>query len=435
MKRFSAFFIMIAALAFMPSLAFAQRVDSMPGQGQDAPTGAADRIAAVVNDNIISTVDLEDRVRLALLSAGLPENSENIHRLVPQVLRGLVDEQLELQEAKRVDVTVSNEEIDAAMDRIAKDNNMTGGMKAFIISRGASVDALIAQLRGALSWNKVIQRELRPRIDVGDDEVDAAIERIRANAGKEEFLVNEIFLAVDNPKDEDQVRQFADSLVQQLKDGANFGAVARQFSQGTGAASGGDIGWIQEGQLPKELDHALAGLKSGEIAGPIRSTSGYHILGLRDKRTIAMGNGGGSLTLNLQQAFKPYDSVSKDAVMQEALRIHTAISSCANLQGQMTDQFPSWKLHDMGQADLAKVPSWISDKVRDLSAGKASDAVATDRGAVIFFVCDRHVPDNGIDRNAVVATIGTEKLELQARRLLRDLRQSAYIDVRLGSGS
>jgi peptidyl-prolyl cis-trans isomerase SurA len=368
-----------------------------------------------------------------MLSSGLPDTPDIRQRLLPQLLRALIDEQLELQEAKRLDITVSKDDIDQALQRIAHDNNIQGDMQTYVTSHGGSADALTQQVRATLSWSKVVQRELRPRVDVGDDEVDAVIERMRANVGKEEYMVSEIMLAVDSPKDEDQVRQFADNLVQQIKGGANFGAVARQFSQGTGAAAGGDIGWIQEGQLAPELNHALADAHEGEIIGPVRTSSGYHILGIRQKRTISLGNSS-DITLKLQQVFRPYAAgETADSIQAETNNLRSGLTDCAGLQSRVAERFPAWHWQDLGQVELAKAPPIIADKIRDVSSGKTSEPIATDKGTLILFVCDRHVPDENINREAIVNSIGTEKLELQARRLLRDLRRAAYLDVRLAS--
>jgi peptidyl-prolyl cis-trans isomerase SurA len=457
MKRL---FSLILIFSLLPAAVWAQRVNQTPNAASSfmgaapkpalqrpvmppaAPVAAAppsqlhDRIAAVVNDNVISTDDIEARMKLALLSSGLPPTREVAQNLLPQILRSLIDEQLQLQEAKRLDITVPKEDIDKAMDRIAHDNNIPGGMREYVKSHGASPEALEQQMRGGLAWGKVVQRELRPRVEIGDDEVDAVIDRMRANAGKQEFLVSEIFLSVDNPKDEAQIKQVADNLVQQIKGGANFTAVARQFSQGTGAAAGGDIGWIQEGQLPAELNHALVGMQKGDISAPIRSSSGFHILGLREKRTIAVDSKSAEdISLDLQQAFRPFDAAAHETVLQDAKQLRANINGCTNLQNQLTQKYPSWHWQNLGNAKLAKLPPWLAEKVRDTPAGKGSEPIATDKGALIVFVCERHVPEGKADREAIINSLGTEKLELQARRLMRDLRRSAYLDIRLGSGS
>lgn len=422
--------ILILLVLLVPSLAWAQRVNQLP---QLEVSSSSDKIAAVVNENIISTADIQDRIKLAIISSGLPDTLPVRQRLLPQILRGLVDEQLQLQEAKRLDVTIPEDDINQALVRIARDNNMQGDIKTFITQRGGSPIALIDQIRAALSWGKVIQRELRPRVEVGDDEVDAAVERLRENVGKEEYLVNEIFLPVDSPKDEDQVNQFAHNLVEQLRGGTNFAAIARQFSQSTSAATGGDIGWILKGQLPLELNKALTLLDVNAVTDPIRSSSGYHILGLREKRTVSVGESKNAI-LNLQQVFHAFDeNETKESVLSEAEVLRSSISSCSSLKPIVSEKFPSWHWQDYGDINLEKSPSWLTDKIRDLSIGGSTPPLATDKGALIFFLCSRKGTDDGINRDAILSSLGTEKLELQARRLLRDLRRDAYIDVRLSA--
>jgi peptidyl-prolyl cis-trans isomerase SurA len=403
-----------------------------PLQPQPVPEPVDTRIAAVVNDNVISTTDIENRMKIAFLSAGLPDTPEVRQKLIPQILRSLIEEQLQMQEAKRLDITVPKEDINAAMEHIASDNHIPMDMRTFVSSHGISPSSLENQIRAGLSWTRVVQRELRPLIEIGDDEVQSAMDRIRANAGKEEYLSSEIFLAVDNPKDEEQVHQFADKLVQEIKGGANFNAVARQFSQGTGAAAGGDIGWIQEGQLSPELNKALITMKGGEISEPIRTSNGYHILGVREKRTVSLGDSK-EISVSLQQAFHAFVATdNKPELLSQADQIRKSFNSCPALKEGLTQKFPSWTWQDMGDVKLDHAPQWMADNVRNLAVGSGSEPIATDKGALIIFLCNKRVPDEASNRESVFNAIGTEKLELQARRLLRDLRRSAYLDIRLG---
>jgi peptidyl-prolyl cis-trans isomerase SurA len=426
MKKLCILLILLCSTAS----ALAQRISQVPTNNPSPELGTG--IAAVVNDNVITTTDLDQRMRLAILSSGLPDNPNVRAHLLPQILRGLIDEQLETQEGKRLDITVTKEEVDEALQRIAHDNNIQGDMRDFITAHGGSADSLAEQVHDGLMWNKVIQRELRPKVEVADDEIDAVIDRIRANAGKQEYLVSEIFLAVDSPKDEDQVKQVAQNLVDQLKKGANFAAVARQFSQSAGAAQGGDLGWIQQGQLSPELNRALTAAQAGEVSDPIRTPNGFHILGVRDKRTVALGDPS-KATVNLMQVFHPYQTSNKAQILQEAGRLRAAAKSCSTLESTLTS-FPGWKAQKMGDMNLAKAPSWLADKVRTVPANGSSEPLATDKGAALLFVCSRN--DNGdVDRDAIMRLIGTEKLELQARRLLRDLHRAAYLDIRLGKNS
>lgn len=425
MKRIALPFVALALVAAPP--AFAQRVSSLPTQTEASIT---EGIVAVVNDSIISSSDLRARMGLAILSAGMPATEEVQRKLMPQVLRALIDEQLQLQEGKKQGITVSAEEVSKAMEQIAADNRIPGDMSGFLKSKGISPSTLKTQVKATLTWNRVLAREIRPRIDIGDDEIEAVIQRMRANAGKQEYLVSEIFLATDKPEDEDQVKALAEKLVEQIKGGVVFGAAARQFSQGLGAGHGGDIGWIQAGQLAPEIDRVLPSLNPNEVAGPIRTASGYHILGIRDKRTIALGNPK-DLTVKLQQIFRPFGAgADKETLIREARVMRERIQSCDNLQQNVAASFPMWRWQDLGNVKLDKAPAWLAEKVANIPDGQASDPMATDKGALMVFVCGRSM-DETIDREALRNAIGTEKMELLARRLLRDLRKSAYIDVRL----
>jgi peptidyl-prolyl cis-trans isomerase SurA len=202
-----------------------------------------------------------------------------------------VDERLQLQEASRANVSVTEKEITDALGRVAEQNRMQRDqLEKMLSSQGVPRSTLEDQIRSTIAWGKLVQRRLRPSIEIGQDEIDQVIQRIQANAGKPEYLAAEIFLAVDAPEREDDVRRLADRLYEQIGQGASFPAVARQFSQSAGAANGGDLGWVQQGQLPEDLDAALKQLRPGQATRPIRSITGYHILMLRDERAVGGAN-------------------------------------------------------------------------------------------------------------------------------------------------
>ncbi|MCL2474080.1 MAG: peptidylprolyl isomerase [Alphaproteobacteria bacterium] len=388
------------------------------------------KIAVVVNDSIISNVDIENRIRLMLLSAGLQDSLEVRSHLLPQVIRTLIEEQLQAQEAKRYNISVPKDEVEAVMNQIAKDNQIPMSMADFLRSQGISPSSMENQIRSTLLWNKLIQVAVRPSVEVGEGEIDAMIERMRQNAGKEEFLVSGIFLAVDNPKNEPQVLELAHNLAAKIKQGAPFSAIAMQFSQSSDAAQGGDIGWVQQGQLSSGIDKFLASASQGEISDPIRTADGFYIIGVRDKRTIVVGDPN-KAALSLIQLFHPYDVDSKDAVLAEAAAVRAAFKSCAAINSDLK-KFPNWRSQKLNNLPLATAPEWIADKVRHLNIGGASEILETDKGAVILFVCDKQ-DITGVDRENIMRSIGTEKLEMQARRFLSDLRKKAHIDMRIGN--
>lgn len=254
--------------------------------------GLSENIAVVVNSDAISQSDVLDRMRLIMVSSGLQDTPEIREKLVPQITSVLIDEQIRLQEAQKLEIEVTQEDVDAGFKQLAEQNKFTPPQfKEILKKSGINVATMERQIKSQVAWTKVVQEKLRPQISVRETDVDAAIERMKANIGKTEYLAAEIFLPVDNTADEANVRQLANRLSQELKAGkAQFFQVARQFSQSAGAAKGGDIGWVQEDQLAPEVGSALAALGPDEVSTPVRSLSGYHILLVREKRDIKEEN-------------------------------------------------------------------------------------------------------------------------------------------------
>src|SRR5256885_7240397 len=229
---------------------------------------------------------------MVLISSNIPDTPENRQRIVPQVLRSLIDEKLELQEAKRQNVTVTEEEMKKGIEQLEKQNNMRPGqLDEFLKVRGIERAAIVDQLTASLLWAKLVKRQAAQGLTISDDEIDDALKRLKEHAGEPQSRVGEIFLAIDNPAQEDQVRQLADRLTAQMKQGARFSAVARQFSQSATAAVGGDIGYVRPDQLAPELAKAVATLRPGELSAPIRTGGGYYLLLVLDRRTGSAGTG------------------------------------------------------------------------------------------------------------------------------------------------
>src|SRR5579862_4695977 len=152
-----------------------------------APPGAVPdmRIAAVVNDEVISVFDLESRMRLVMLSSNTPDSPDARKKIETEVLRSLVDERLELQEAKKQNVVATDDEINSALGKIEKQNNMQPGqLNEFLKSRGIDHNSLISQVKASIVWAKLVRRKAAETVEISDDEVDAAMKRIKEHSGE-----------------------------------------------------------------------------------------------------------------------------------------------------------------------------------------------------------------------------------------------------------
>jgi len=249
-------------------------------------------IAAVVNEDAVSQSDVFARMKLVMASSGMPNNQEMRDRIRPRILNMLIEEKLKLQEAERMEIEVAAAEIEDGFAKIASQNKFSPDQFRSVLRReGVSPKTLEDQIRSQIAWSQVVQTRLRPQVAIAENEIDAVMERIAASEGKNEYRVSEIFLPVEKPSEEPDVRTLSERLTKQLVDKrAPFARLASQFSQAAGAAKGGDMGWVQEGQLPEAVDNVLARMNVGEVSRPVRSLAGFHVLYLKDKRVMTNAN-------------------------------------------------------------------------------------------------------------------------------------------------
>lgn len=387
------------------------------------------RAAAVVNDEIVSAFDLEMRLRIAMASAGVQDAPETRQRLISPVMRQLVDERLQMQEAERLGVEVPDEQVEEAFARIAQNNNMSAEQFAEAM-RGAGIlpQALKQQVRAALTWRTVVDRRIRPRVQIGEHEVTDLLARLKEGEGQKVVRVAEIFLSFDDADQQAEVRATAERLVEQIRQGAAFSEVARQFSQAATASVGGDLGWLLQSELPPEVVEVVQDMQPGEMAGPVRSISGYYIVLLRDRRT-GSGAGGSETKVRLSRIAVPYAPGEEQAAVAEAARRTADIQSCAQADA-LAQEIGGQTSESAGDLTIDQLPTQIRDLVRELPIGQPSEPIAANGAANVLVVCLREQSD-GLGREQIAERLSREKIELEAQRYLRDLRRAANIDIRV----
>lgn len=275
--------------SFLMALAALFLIIAPAAYAQDAgDQRGTERIAAIVNSDAITASELSARLKLIVVSSGLPDTPDVRAKIKPEVLNSLIEEKLMMQEANRNKITVKPDEIDGGFMQIAKQNNLDiDQFKKMLDQAHIPADTLRSQIESQIAWQHVVEQKIRPDVVITDEQVDQALDRIKADIGKIQYLVADIFLPVGSPDDEANVRALAEKIEHEINDNhAPFQKVASQFSQAPGGDKGGDLGWVEEGQLPTDLDQALASMKEGELSKPIRSGGGYHILLLRQKTEL-----------------------------------------------------------------------------------------------------------------------------------------------------
>lgn len=424
--------LMAALMIAMPSLAFA----------------VEQRIAAIVNDDVVSVRDLNERLGLVLLTSRIPDQEQARKRLSQQVLRGLIEESLQLQEAKRLSIDVAPEELDRALVDIAERNKLSvEQLQQVLQNKDIDPGTLLDQLRAQISWVKVVNQRLRPQVNVTVDQLEIAVEEAKRNQGQPEYLLSEIVLPVDNPSQEQRVAADAARLVQTLSEGANFEALARQVSASATASRGGDVGWVPASTIPPELVGALERLRPGDVSEPLRSPVGYFVFQLRDRRLGKASdvNEGGTtpVEVKLSQILFAADIRNDEQLsnqVDEAARIRDRLTDCDTVN-TVAAELQAEASGDLGWLHVNDLPTLLANAVRDLPKGEISAPLQGPGGVHLLMVCDRRggedikLAEAGSlseeDRQKIVERLERERLDRLARRYLRDLRKQAFIDFRL----
>ncbi len=394
------------------------------------------RIVAVVNSDVITADDVAGRLVLVMRSSDIPDTPENQQRLGPRILRQMIDEKLELQEATRLNVKVSDEEINDALANLEQRNNMPKGqLDQYLKQAGIPRATLISQITASIAWGKVIRGRLSQEVAVSDEEVNESMTRIKEDSGKPQSHMAEIFLAMDNPSQEDEIQRLADRLIDQIRHGANFASVAQQFSQSPSAAAGGDIGWLTPNQLGPPLGDAMEKMKPGEMSYPIKTPAGYYILYVIERRTPGSVSADDTRLSVTQVAF-PYPpnvtAADRQRIQNEAEQASSTAKSCGELAKIGNDHVPPLPVknaEDVRAGDMN--PPELRQQILQLKIAEATKPVSNPSGLAVILLCGRKDPEGGLPtREQVENNLARGRLDALARRYMRNLRRAAYIDVR-----
>jgi peptidyl-prolyl cis-trans isomerase SurA len=410
-------------------------------QAPAAPTAVrplSESVAAVVNDDIISSYDLMQRMRLLMISSGLQPTEENLPQLQQEALRSLIDEHVQMQELRRVEkaqkITIisTDKEIDEQIDDIAKGNNanMTGAqLIAQLTSQGVGAETFRAQIRADSSWQNWISGRYGSRLKVGEDQIKAFQRRQAESASKPQYQVSEVFLDASRVGGMETAVNGATQLVTQMQQGAPFPAVARQFSSAPTAANGGDAGWIGPGEMPAEVDVALEQLRPGQLSKPIPVKDGVYIIYLRDKRA-----GSKSALVDLKQVAYPLAADATQAQVDAAAKVladlKPQITGCSTLEAT-AGKIDGLVAGDLGEAEITDLAPAFQAAATALQIGQVSDPIRTDAGLHLIAVCGkRQSGGNAPSHDQIENRLRGQQLALISKRYLRDLRNSATIETR-----
>ncbi|MAI13198.1 MAG: hypothetical protein CMM15_04195 [Rhodospirillaceae bacterium] len=392
-------------------------------------------IAAVVNNKIISTKDISDRINFIGFMSKVEPTVMRSKKFKIQVLEQLIDEELERQEIKRLQIKITLEELNSAKNIMERQLKISKGklLKFLAENKLSKLDA-ITQIETNLGWTKAVQTRYRNQLKISDDEISEIRKKVEGSIGSTQLFLSEIVIENSIARGQENAKRLIDEIYTKIKEGANFSALARRFSNARSANFNGKVGWTTFDQLEPFLVSSLKLVKIGGITAPIKTKSGYLLLKVEAQKKVTEFDPLKTRVRILQLLFSPKQNNTKEQIDLKLSQIRTKsedVNSCSKFR-DLSKQIPDGELQDLGEFFMGELSTGLRKIVQKLKIGVASKPFKTSNGIAIISVCQRLLPKSIIpSREAVALKLQGEKLEKLAKKYLYDLRQSAFIEIKI----
>jgi len=391
------------------------------------------KATAIINGEIITQTDVDQRLALlAIANDGqIPETE--IDRLRQQVLRNLIDETLQIQAAKAAEIKVDEGDVDRTVARVAGNVKQTSEQLAdYLKVRGSSIRSVRRQILGEISWRRLQSAKIESGISVGDDEVKAVIERLEASKGTQEYKIGEIFLSATAGTSAQTITN-ANQILDALRKGGSFVGYARQYSEASTAAVGGDLGWVRPEQLPDPIAETVRTLQPGQISAPISVPGGISIVAVQDMRKVLTADPrAAELTLKQVSISFPAGTGKAQAepIVARFAAASQAVGGCGGAEKLAAD-FRGEVVSSEG-VKLKDLPGALQEMMLPMQVGQATRPFGSlEEGVRVLVICGRDEVNPSMPTyESVMASMNEERVNMRARRYLRDLRRDAIIDFR-----
>ena len=402
-----------------------------------------DRVVAVVDSGVIMESQLNSRVE-EILQRIQNDNAElpPLNLIEEQVLDRLIIEEIQLQIADRAGIKISDSELNQTLARVAAQNSLS--LEEFRIKlegEGTSYRSFRDTIRKELIIQRVQRGKVGAKIDISEQEIENFI---NSEEGKtqlaEQYNVQHILLSVKSGSTEKEIEEIevnANSLISRLNDGENFEKLAASFSAGQNALEGGYLGWRTEAELPSLFAEVVTELKVGEIASPLRSGAGFHILKLIDKRgnTVKFMD----QTLARHILVQPSEIRTENQAEELINTIYERLTSGEDFK-QLARQYsedPGTKMDggELGWSNPGDYDPAFEQTLNATKIGELSKPVKSSFGWHVIEVMDRRNEDVSQEeqKDRAFRIIFDRKFEQELQSTLIELRAEAYVDIKLNS--
>ena len=418
-------FALFAALTVLPAMVLA---------GGAHAQSTTEGVAALVNDEPITTVDVRNRMRLIISSSRIPQiDEQTLARIQDDALRGLVDEHLQMQAARQYEIEIEDEEINnSLLDLAARNNTTLDEILADLQNSGIDPSTLRSQIEAEIAWQILVNGRYGSRIRISEQQIELALERLVASASQPQYYIYEMFFEVRRPGQEQETLQRVINVMNLLQQGASFPELARQFSDASSAAANGEIGWVALSELQPEVAAIMPQMQRqfeqsggrGALSNPVQVPGGFMVIAL-----VSVRDGTTSVQYDLVQITVPQSAAADDT----RSRLERALSD--NPQCEASEAIAEsidGAIHTpLGSIGADAMRDEIRQALEPLDAGENTGVLDTPAGLTALIVCDRSITGPGVpSRDDVESQLRGQQLSLLARRWLRDLRRDTTIEIR-----
>jgi peptidyl-prolyl cis-trans isomerase SurA len=380
-------------------------------------------IAAIVNDKPISYSDVRQRARLLLLTLGRQQPSpEQVQQITGQALEQLIDERLQLDRVAEYKVEVDPREIDQQLADMATEGGVgADGLRQQLLSAGVNPMSLEEQIRAEIAWNRLISGLYGTRIRVSDNQVEDQLERLRTASKKRQFRVSEIFLYAPDEETRTDALRAAQSITEQLQQGADFRNAAQRISSAPTAATGGDMGWVTTDDLSPALAEAVGAAETiPGLLPPIEVESGVYILLVAAKREPSQP----TTKVDLKRL------ITTDAKAESLSEAMSRIKSCDDVQS-VANSKSYLRAQDLTDIDVTELGEEGRQLVLATEVGSPTEVFAIGSGLAVLYVCRRQDGAEALpSKDDLKNSIKARELDMISDRELRNSRRDATIIYR-----
>lgn len=400
---------------------------------------AVDHIVAVVNDDVITRLDLTEQLKLtqgALKRQGTPVPAPEV--LEKQVLERMIATRTQLQFAKEVGLRVDDAMLDKTIARIAQTNKLSvDGLRDALRRDGMDFNKFREDMRVEMLIARLREREVDSKIVISEAEVDAQLQQLQGDAGQsEEYNLAHILVRVPEQATPEQIlvrRQRAEQALAMLRKGTDFGQVAATYSDAPEALQAGVIGWREGNRLPTLFVDALKGMRVGQVSELLRSANGFHILKLIDQRgrapVVVQQTRARHILIRINELISENEARNRLVALRERIENGADFGELARLQSQ---DGSAAKGGDLGWVSAGDTVAEFERAMNQLKIKQVSEPVRTEFGWHLIQVLGRRDEDMSKERQRLVARqmLRERKSDEAYQEWLRQLRDKAYVDYR-----